>query len=75
MQAIDVSLPVIGLSLGAWGALTGERVLRHLRGVLEVCVNPATETASVDYDPDALTVGELLKVIHDRAGDLARSGR
>jgi len=50
-----LTLPVIGLSLGGSGALTLEREIRRLFGVSEVYVNPATENAYIDYDPECVT--------------------
>lgn len=50
-----LTLPVIGLSLGGCGALTLERQMRRLSGVIEVYVNPATENAYIDYDPECVS--------------------
>jgi len=65
MHPAKVSLPVIGLSLGGCGALTVERVLTRLDGVLRVYVNPAMEVAYVDYDPGHITDDEIAKTIRE----------
>jgi len=65
MHPAKISLPVIGLSLGGCGALTLERVLTRLDGVLRVYVNPAMETAYVDYDPGRITADEVAKTIRE----------
>jgi copper chaperone CopZ len=44
-------IPVYGLGCGGAGATTIERELVASDGVRRVYVNPATETAYVDYDP------------------------
>ena len=44
-------IPVFGLGCGGSGATTVERELAVMRGVIRVHVNPATETAYIDYDP------------------------
>jgi Cu+-exporting ATPase len=71
MQPAKVSLPVIGLSLGGCGALTLERVLARLDGVLRVYVNPAMETAYVDYDPGRITADEIAKTIRKLGYEIA----
>lgn len=47
----SLQIPVYGLGSGGAGATTIERVLAASDGVLRVYVNPATETAYIDYDP------------------------
>ncbi len=65
MQPAKVSFPVIGLSLGGCGALTLERVLARLDGVLRVYVNPAIENAYVDYDPERITPARIASKIRE----------
>ena len=65
MHPAKVSLPIIGLSLGGCGALTVERVLTRRDGVLRAYVNPAMETAYVDYDPECVTADEIAKTIRE----------
>ena len=50
-------IPVLGLDCGGGGSRTVEKVVRRVPGVAAVYVNPATETAYIDYeaarcDPD-----------------------
>lgn len=63
MTTRHVSIPVFGFACGGGGALTVERVLARLPGAVSVYVNPATELAEVDFDPDQVTVEELCKGI------------
>ena len=60
-------IPVYGLGCGGAGATTVERQLAATDGVLRVYVNPATETAYIDYDPAELDAWALARVI-ERAG-------
>ena len=46
-----VRIPVYGLGCGGAGRSTIERELAATDGVLRAYVNPATETAYIDYDP------------------------
>lgn len=43
-------LPVLGLECGGGGSRTVEKVVRRVRGVAAVYVNPAVERAYIDYD-------------------------
>ncbi len=60
-------IPVYGLGCGGAGAITIERELAATDGVLRVYVNPATETAYVDYDPAETDAWSLARAI-ERAG-------
>jgi Cu+-exporting ATPase len=60
-------IPVYGLGCGGAGATTIERELAATDGVLRAYVNPATETASIDYDPAELDPWAFARVI-ERAG-------
>lgn len=60
---VKVALPVIGLSLGGCGALTLERAMCALDGVVEAYVNPATETAYVTFDPDRIAEEAIRQTI------------
>ena len=60
-------IPVYGLGCGGAGATTIERELAATDGVLRVYVNPATETAYVDYDPAETDAWVLARAI-ERAG-------
>lgn len=57
-----LQIPVDGLGCGA-GAITIERVLAATYGVLRVYVNPATETAYIDYDPAETDAWALTRAI------------
>jgi copper chaperone CopZ len=65
-------IPVFGLGCGGSGAITIERELAATDGVLRVYVNPATETAYVDYNPADTDARVLARAI-ERAG--YRAGR
>ena len=60
-------IPVYGLGCGGTGATTIERELAATEGVLRVYVNPATETAYVDYDQGETDPWTLARAI-ERAG-------
>ena len=70
-----LTLPVIGLSLGGCGALTLERQMRQLSGVFEVYVNPATENAYVDYDPERVTPAAIANRIRESGYETEPSPR
>ncbi len=65
-------IPVYDLGCGGAGRSTIERQLAATDGVLSACVNPATETAYIDYDPAEMDAWSLARVI-ERAG--YRAGR
>lgn len=67
-----VRIPVYGLGCGGAGARTIERELARSEGVRRVYVNPAIETAYVDYDRTETGPSVLVEVI-ERAG--YRAGR
>lgn len=60
-------IPVYGLGCGGGGAAMIERELARQPGVLRVYVNPATETAYLDYDA-ALTGATRLAQVIEQAG-------
>lgn len=62
-----LQVPVNGLGCGGAGATAVERMLAATDGVLRVYVNPATETAYVDYDPADADAWVLDRAI-ERAG-------
>lgn len=69
----DLRIPVYGLGCGGSGATTIERELAATHGVLRVYVNPATETAYIDYDPtktDAWVLARAIERTGYRAGRL-----
>lgn len=67
MPTTRISLPVFDLSCGGGGSRLVERVVKKVPGVLEIYVNPANETAYVDYDPATATPEQIADAIR-RAG-------
>jgi Cu+-exporting ATPase len=65
-------IPILGLGCGGAGATTIERELAATDGVMRVYVNPATDTAYVDYDPSETDPWALARAV-ERAG--YRAGR
>jgi len=59
-----VDLPVSGMTCAAC-ARTIERTLAHTRGVERAHVNFATSTATVEYDPEQVRVGDFIGAIED----------
>ena len=55
------------LGCGGAGATTIERELAAIFGVLRAYVNPATETAYIDYDPAEVDPATLARAV-ERAG-------
>ena len=75
LTGVDVThglrIPIYGLGCGGAGASAVERELAATDGVLRVYVNPATETAYVDFDPaktDALSLSKAIENAGYRAG-------
>jgi copper chaperone CopZ len=60
-------IPVYDLGCGGAGATTIERELAATDGVLRAYVNPATETAYVDFDPAEVDPLTLARAV-ERAG-------
>ena len=67
MARAHVTLEIIGFSCGGGGALTVERALAHVPGVVRAYVNPATETAYVLYETTQVEPETLVGVV-ERAG-------
>ena len=63
----QIRIPVFGLGCGGAGATDIERELAATRGVLCASLNPATETAYVEYDPAVIDPWALARAI-ERAG-------
>ena len=62
----EATLPITGMTC-ANCALTVERTLRKTAGVSEASVNFASERATVRFDPDAVSIPELVAAV-ERAG-------
>src|SRR6516165_1230948 len=67
-----VDLPVSGMTCAAC-ARTIERTLAHTRGVERAHVNFATSTATVEYDPGQVRVGDFIGAIEDLGYGVAES--
>jgi Cu+-exporting ATPase len=63
----QLQIPVYDLGCGGAGATTIERELVATDGVLRAYVNPATETAYIDYDEGETDPCSLARAI-ERAG-------
>lgn len=59
MSTVRLTIPIYGLSCGGGGALTVERALAKLPGVVRAYVNPAMEMAYVECDPARLDKRQL----------------
>ena len=58
----EATLPITGMTC-ANCALTVERTLRKTAGVSEASVNFASERATVRFDPDAVSIPELVAAV------------
>ena len=56
-------IPILGLGCGGSGASAIERELAATDGVVKAYVNPATETAYVDYAPSEADAEALIRAI------------
>ncbi len=63
------TLPVIGMACASCSAHV-ERALNGLRGVQSASVSLASRTALIDYDPSAITLGEMKAAINGIGFDL-----
>jgi copper chaperone CopZ len=62
-----VTLEIFGLGCGGGGALTVDRQLARIPGVVRAYVNPATETAYIEYDTTQVDPKELAAAV-ERVG-------
>ena len=72
MKTRRVTVFIYGLGCGGGGALTVERALAKVPGMVQVYVNPATETAYVEYDPAIAGVDGIVAAVEGvgfRAGE------
>lgn len=70
-----ITLAIYGLSCGGGGALTVERSLAKVPGVVQAYGNPATEMAYVEYDPAVTGPDQLISAVERvgfRAGEPSR---
>ncbi|MDZ7599199.1 MAG: heavy metal translocating P-type ATPase [Desulfobacterales bacterium] len=70
MSATTLNIPVAGMTC-ANCALNIERTVRKLSGVEAVSVNFAAERATVAFDPQAVSVKEILAQIHQAGFEVA----
>jgi P-type Cu+ transporter len=73
VPTVKVNLPITGMTC-ANCALTIERVLRRLEGVVTVSVNLATERASVEYLPGIVGLAAIQQAIRDAGYDVVVAG-
>ncbi len=67
MTTARMTLPIGDLGHGGGDASAIARALEGLPGVIRVAVNPLTEMAYVEYDPERATEGAFRTAI-DRVG-------
>jgi Cu+-exporting ATPase len=63
-SAQKVVLPIMGMSCASC-AVNIQKGLSQMEGVADAKVNFATEKATVTFDPDNVTVGDLVKTVKD----------
>lgn len=63
MAIEKVTAAIHGLTCGGGGALTLERALGGIPGVVRVYVSPATEVAYIEYDPGQVAWKDLEAVV------------
>lgn len=63
MATQRTTVPIYNLSCAGGGALVVERTLARTPGVARVYVNPATEMAYVEFDPEAITPSALTAAV------------
>jgi copper chaperone CopZ len=63
MATAEVTAAIHGLTCGGGGALTLERALGRIPGVVRVYVSPATEVAYIEYDPERVAWKDLEAVV------------
>ncbi len=71
MATKEASIKVTGMTC-AMCVATIEKALKSLEGVKEATVNLGTETATVKYDPDRVSLEQIIKAIEDTGYGVAR---
>lgn len=66
-QVEHMTIAITGLGCGGGGCLMVERAIAKVAGVRRVYVNPATEMAYVDYDPNIMDRAQLIAAV-ERTG-------
>lgn len=64
IKSEKIELPITGMSCAACSARV-QSGLQKLEGVLEASVNLAAERASIIFDPDRVTIEDLIKTVKD----------
>ena len=70
MAVHRVTIGIVGFGWRGSGALTVERAISHLPGVLRTHVNPDTEMAYLEYDPGKLCPEELVRAVREAGFDV-----
>lgn len=73
MHTLKVAFPIINLPCG--GGPVVEHVIRGVPGVIDVYVNPATETAYVEYEAERLTPAEIAGAVRKVGCEALLPGR
>ena len=63
MKTQRMIVPIEDLSCGGGGSLQVERALVRVCGVVHAYVNPATEMAYVEYEPELVNKESLVKAV------------
>lgn len=64
-MGLRLTFAIDGLACGGGGALAVEQALARLPGVVRAYVNPLTEMAYVEIDPDAASEQQLVAAVTD----------
>lgn len=66
-QTERMTLAISGFACGGGGSLLAERAICKVPGVVRVYVNPATEMAYVEYEPQLMDMTQLIAAV-ERTG-------
>lgn len=70
-----ITIAITGFGCGGGGSLVAERAIARVPGVARVYVNPATEMAYVEYDPQVTKTEQLTAAVEQtglRVAELRR---